>query len=247
MNLKIQYESHFSDQEQQMIDQQYTYSQIRDDLSNQFKTNFFRYIFRRHFDDYLGRSDAMKRYITVEVFGMYLFFLIGLIMIFIFYYMRYHVSPFNNHQIMGYIAFTFIMLAILITLFIFLLATHNWIRILRYKNIYGILFGLFPSNYLMHPLQYTYVIDSYRTIMPIYFSINLIETDFDQITFDNIDILSKDMMQDIMKDQFDSNERFINTMHNILIENKMKVFHEKFQHLSSYESLLKATKGTMLK
>lgn len=247
MIMQLEYEQNLSDNDKKLINQHYNYEQVRDDLSHQFKTNFFKYIFKRHFDDYMGRSDAMKQYLKVEVLGMYVFVLIAILMTCGFYYMRYHISPFNDHKIMSDIAIGLVFLAIFVTIFIFMLATYNAIRVLRYKNIYGILFGLLPTHYLMHSMQYTYVLKNDKIIIPIYFSINVNETDFDQIYFDNTDILSHDLRNDIMQDQYDSNERFINTLHYVLIEHKLRQFDLEFKDLDAYQSLLKSTKGTMLK
>lgn len=236
-----------NDDELLMVNDEYSYQKIRNDLSKNFKTKFFRDIFRRHFDDYLGRNDALKRYIIVEIFGMLLFAIIGIIMTIIFIYLRYNVNPFNINLYMSYLANVFIYLSIFVTSFIFLLVLYNLVRILKHRNIYGILFGISISNHLIHKLQYTYVKNDLNVIMPIYFTINIEQTDFDQIIFDNKDILNHQLNDQIMEDQFDSNERFINMLHNILIESKYKKFKNQFKDLSAYKSLEKSTKGTMLK
>lgn len=236
-----------NDEETLMVNDEYSYQKIRNDLSKNFKFKFFRDIFRRHFDDYMGRKDALKRYIIVEIFGMMTFVIIGLIMMCIFIYMRYNVNPFNVNKYMGYLANGFIYLSIFVTVFIFSLVVYNVLRILKHKNIYGILFGMKSGNYLMHRLQYTYVKNDSNIIMPIYFTINIDQTDFDQIIFDNKNILSDQLRDQIMEEQFDSNERFINMLHNVLIESKYKKFNDQFKDLSAFKSLEKSTKGTMLK
>lgn len=242
-----EFELILDEEEKLMVNDEYSYQKIRNDLSKNFKFKFFRDIFRRHFDDYIGRKDALKRYIIVEIFGMMIFVIIGLIMMIAFIYMRYNVNPFNVNKYMSYLADVFIYASIFVTVFIFLLVLYNILRITKHRNIYGILFGLKTGNYLIHRLQYTYVKNDSNIIMPIYFTINIDQTDFDQIIFDNKNILNKQLIDQIMDDQYDSNERFINMMHYVLIESKYKKFNDQFKYLSAYKSLEQATKGTMLK
>ena len=78
-----EFELTLDEEEKLMVNDEYSYQKIRNDLSKLFKFKFFRDIFRRHFDDYMGRKDALKRYIIVEIFGMMSFVIIGLIMMII--------------------------------------------------------------------------------------------------------------------------------------------------------------------
>lgn len=230
------------DKAQQFVDHQYSYEKIRDDLCRQFKTKFHKDIFKRHFDDYVGKRHPIKKYILVEVLGMLVFFIISLLITALIIYARLNISPFNSMTILKIIMSVSGIIGIVFTIIILFLALFNAFRIMKHPNIFGILYGHRLSNYLIHPLQYTYVLDRHQSVIPIYFTLNINELDFSHMTFDNHDIIDKKHVNDIMEQQYDNNESFIVFLHEALIEAQRREFNQQTQHLNAFNILKKSRK-----
>lgn len=209
-------------------DKGYTPEQLANDLTSNFKYDFMKKSFKLRFNDYVGKPKAVSRYVRHEILT-HLIYIIFMIVFGLLSFIALKMESF----------FLFIQpvtLKTLIALTSFIACTsiisviYKSVRISRYPNVYGVLFGFRLSKVRVHRSIYTFVKRNQPNALGEY-APSYYNWDYDSnkgfIAKQNRELIRHDDVKDQINDlAYSSNEHFIMTIHLLMLNHDIEKFNE---------------------
>lgn len=209
-------------------DKGYTPEQLANDLTSNFKYDFTKKSFKLRFNDYVGKPKAVSKYVRHEILTH---------LIYIIFMITFGLLSFIALKMESFFLFiqpvtlkTLIALTSFITCTSIISVIYKSVRISRYPNVYGILFGFRLSKVRVHRSIYTFIKrekpNALGDYAPSYYNWDY-DSDKGFVAKQNRELIRHDDVKDQINDlAYSSNEHFIMTIHLLMLNHDIEKFNE---------------------
>jgi hypothetical protein len=209
-------------------DKGYTPEQLANDLTSNFKYDFMKKSFKLRFNDYVGKPKAVSRYVRHEILT-HLIYIIFMIVFGLLSFIALKMESFFLF-IQPVTLKTLIALTSFITCTSIISVIYKSVRISRYPNVYGILFGFRLSKVRVHRAIFTFIKRNKPNALgdyaPSYYNWSY-DHDKGFVAKEKRELINHDDVKDEINDlAYSSNEHFIMTIHLLMLNHDIEKFNE---------------------